>query len=154
MKEKFNLIQALELMQKGKKLTFDYQRDTTKYYFAKNDELWLKTKSGEEKISGLSIFKIDAKEWEIYEEPKPILDAEEKAYLEAVLRPFKDRVVCIHKSSAGDYEYLRINIKSDVYTCVDTFTLPFFKANTMYKNMKILQEYTLKELGLFDRKIY
>ena len=128
------------------------------YIYQEFGRLYIKSKydNGKEYDNDYSPFIADlyANDWEIYEEPKPILDAEEKAYLEAVLRPFKDRVVCIHKSSAGDYEYLRINIKSDVYTCVDTFTLPFFKANTMYKNMKILQEYTLKELGLFDRKIY
>ena len=154
MKEKFNLIQALELMRKGKKLTFDYQRDTAKYYFVKNDELWFKTKSGEEEISGLGIFRIDAKEWELYEEPKPILDTEEKAYLEAVLRPFKNRILCIHKSSIDDCEYLAINFKSAIYNCIESFSLPYFKPNTMYKGMEKRKGYTLKELGLFDRKIY
>ena len=154
MKEKFNLIQALELMRKGKKLTFDYQRDRIKYYFVKNDELWFKTKSGEEEINGLGIFRIDAKEWEIYEEPKLILDTEEKAYLEAVLRPFKNRILCIHKSSLDDYEYLWIGVKSTVFKGLEIFTLPSFKPDTMYKGMEVNKEYTLKELGLFDRKIY
>ena len=153
-KMKYSLIQALELMRKGKKLTFDYQRDTTKYYFVKNDELWFKTKSGEEKISGLSIFKIDAKEWEIYEEPKPILDTEEKAYLEAILRPFKNRVLRIHKSSLDDYEYLWFGVKSAVFKGLEIFTFPSFKPDTMYKGMEVNKKYTPKELGLFDRKIY
>ena len=151
MKEKFNLIQALELMRKGKKLTFDYQRDRIKYYFVKNDELWFKTKSGKEEINGLGIFRIDAKEWELYEEPKPILDTEEKAYLEAVLRPFKNRILCIHKSSVANYEYLCIKFKGNGY---NIFVLPYFRSNTMYKGMEKRKDYTLEELGLFDRKIY
>ena len=150
MKEKFNLIEALELMRKGKKLTFDYQRDTTKYYFVKNDELWFKTKSGEE-ISVLSIFRIDAKEWEIYEEPKLILDTEEKAYLEAVLRPFKNKITHVtkHRYLGIKKEYIDFNGDKKYL-----FSLPFFDLGTMYKGMEPDKEYTLEELGLFDRKIY
>ena len=128
------------------------------YIYQEFGRLYIKSKydNGKEYDNDYSPFIADlyANDWEIYEEPKPILDAEEKAYLESVLRPFKDRVLRIHKSSLDDYEYLVIDFKSAIYNCIESFSLPYFKPNTMYKNMKILQEYTLKELGLFDRKIY
>lgn len=149
MKEKFNLIQALELMDMGEKVL------NTKH----NAIFWFengKLKSNDNYCS-LSIHSqslLKEKVWELYEEPKPILNAEEKAYLEGVLRPFKDRITRIHKSSMGEYEYLWFNAEVDTYNCADSFSLPRFKAKSMYKGMEIRKDYTLKELGLFDRKIY
>ena len=81
----------------------------------------------------------------IYETPKEILDKEEKEYLEAVIRPFRDRVVNIFKwnNSISKKEFICIEMQ---YEKVD---LPFFKAGTMYKEMEPNKEYSIEELGLF-----
>lgn len=82
-----------------------------------------------------------------YEIEKPILDKVEKKYLENILRPFKDRVLYVTKNScSGQRQYLLIVL--DFYECIN---LPFFKENTMYKDMVSNKEYTLKELGLFEK---
>lgn len=81
------------------------------------------------------------------EEKKEILDKAEKEYLENLLRPFKNKVETIRKRAYGnDTEYLTFKMKNDV----DTFDLPMFKVNTMYKGMKRCKYYTLEELGLFE----
>ena len=83
------------------------------------------------------------------EEKKEILDKAEKEYLENLLRPFKNKVETIGKCVYNiDTEYLTIYMKN---SC-DTFNLPNFKPNTMYKGMEQYKDYTLKELGLFESK--
>lgn len=80
----------------------------------------------------------------IYEAPKQILDKEEKKYLEAVIRPFRDRVVHIRKRTDNkDSECIFMCMKND------TIWLPYFKKDTMYKGMEVDKEYTFEELGLF-----
>lgn len=95
------------------------------------------------------IVKIErVKEYEtIYEAPKEILDKEEKEYLEAVIRPFRNKVYRIEKEGGGFYsegEGLRISIKDN-----SDLVLPTFPKNTMYKGMELDKEYILEELGLF-----
>ena len=80
----------------------------------------------------------------IYEAPKQILDKEEKEYLEAVSRPFKDRVKNIRKCHYCLKEYICIRL-NDEYV-----SFPHFEAGTMYKGMELNKGYTLKELGLFE----
>ena len=146
MKERFDLIKALELMDMGEKVL------NTKY----NSVFWFengKLKSNDNYCS-LSIHSqslLTEKVWEICEEPKPILDAEEKAYLEAVLRPFKGKITYVAKRRylGIKKEYIDFNDGEKYF-----FSLPFFVLGTMYKGMEPDKEYTLKELGLFDRKIY
>lgn len=78
---------------------------------------------------------------------KEILDEEEKEYLNAIIKPFKDRVVGIEKRIEGlseRYEYIWFVMNRHI----DKFCLPSFKKGTMYKGMEINKEYTLKELGL------
>ena len=67
----------------------------------------------------------------------------EKKYLSNFLKPFKNRVETIVKEEIDEEQYLDIYIKDEGY-----INLPNFKANTMYKGMKLGKEYTLKELGL------
>ena len=82
----------------------------------------------------------------IYEAPKEILDKEEKEYLEAVIRPFKKKVLYIKRCQGGiDYEFIGIRYK----TQSTATALPHYKNNTMYKGMELDKEYTLEELGLF-----
>lgn len=95
---------------------------------------------------GSTITKIERPEYKIiYEAPKPILDKEEKEYLEAILRPFKNRVKVIKKVKlrAEEKEYLYIFLGND------DIILPSFIENTMYKGMGLNKQYTLAELGLF-----
>lgn len=82
---------------------------------------------------------------EIEIEVPDILDEEEKEYLSAVIKPFRNRISNIRK-------YKRI---SDSFECIiielkyqEKFNLPRFKGNTMYKGMEIGKDYTLEELGL------
>ena len=72
---------------------------------------------------------------------KEILDEEEKEYLSAVIRPFKDRIEFISKSRMFD-DYICIGLNDEA------ISLPYFKKGTMYKGMELYKKYTLKELGL------
>lgn len=82
----------------------------------------------------------------IYKAPKPILDQKEKKYLEAVIRPFRDRAkyIVMLMVVGCDNEFCIYIQLSD--SCVN---LPSFKSGTMYKGMELNKEYTLDELGLF-----
>lgn len=82
----------------------------------------------------------------IYKREEPILDNKEKEYLGNIIRPFRDKVryiVKIRYSRINNTAYIFIKINNDDY-----INLPYFKENTMYKNMKLNREYTLEELGL------
>lgn len=76
------------------------------------------------------------------EESPSILTDEEKAYLSAVIKPFREEVETIEKASFAGYEQLQI---SDG----DTITVfPCFEKGTMYRGMEKDRDYTIKELGL------
>ena len=73
-----------------------------------------------------------------------ILTDEEKAYLSAVIKPFRDRVKYITKYIyPAKEEYLLI-----VMCNGERMSFPTFKKETMYKGMKVYEEYTLEDLGL------
>lgn len=78
------------------------------------------------------------------EEYEPeILTEKEKAYLSAVVKPFKGKVKTVEKVSfGGEEEYLKILFEMDL------MSLPFFAKGTMYKGMEANKRYTLEELGL------
>ena len=77
------------------------------------------------------------------EEYEPeILTEKEKAYLSAVVKPFKGKVKTVEKVSFGEEEYLKILFEMDL------MSLPFFAKGTMYKGMEANKAYTLEELGL------
>ena len=74
-----------------------------------------------------------------------ILTKKEKKYLSFVIKPFRDKIIFIRKSADDDdikFEWLTFVLQDEL------FSLPTFKPNTMYKNMKIRKKYTLEELGL------
>lgn len=80
------------------------------------------------------------------EEYKPpiLLDDVEKAYLSAVIKPFRENVASIVKRTYKlEKEYISINIQHD-----GNVTFPNFKKGTMYKGMEANERYTLEELGL------
>ena len=75
-----------------------------------------------------------------------ILTKEEKEYLEAVIRPFRKKILYIRKRSRDD-EYIVFVLPNE-----DCGVLPYFTKNTMYKGMELEKEYTLEELGLFKEE--
>ncbi len=76
-----------------------------------------------------------------------ILTYEEKAYLSAVIKPFRKKVkhiVKINLFSSPEEQFIRIVIGN-----LDFINLPNFNKNTgMYKGMEDCKIYTLEELGL------
>ena len=80
---------------------------------------------------------------------EPILDEEEKKYLSAVIRPFRDRVEYILKSDCIDKtSYIAIVIKYIDKNINETIRLPYFETNKMYKGMEDQKHYTLEELEI------
>ena len=74
-----------------------------------------------------------------------ILDDVEKAYLSAVIKPFRDRVKYIKKidkycSNSKELLYIALPYEDLIF--------PLFKKGTMYKGMEANKRYTLEELGL------
>lgn len=81
-------------------------------------------------------------------ECKPtILTEKEKAYLSAVIKPFRKDVEWIERMdnsfvNGNQHQFLCISLTND-YCC-----LPLFKKDTMYKGMEVNKRYTLEELGI------
>lgn len=78
-------------------------------------------------------------------ECKPtILTDKEKAYLSAIIKPFRDKRITIGKLSLlfGEEEYIWIDIDGNY------FALPFFKKGEMYNGMEQNKFYKSEELGL------
>ena len=80
----------------------------------------------------------------IYERKEEILDEEEKEYLSAVVKPFRDKVEYVKKHAyiARNEEYIMISVEND------TINFPNFEENTMYKGMELNKTYKLEELGI------
>lgn len=91
----------------------------------------------------LQILKVERPTYTAVYEVKEILDKQEKKYLSAVIRPFRDKVKSIVKYCSYNGYYIEINFKNEV-----SISFPYFKENTMYKGMEDYKEYTLEELGL------
>lgn len=98
-----------------------------------------------EQRSGFAPTLKDFLKWlnEEYEEPK-ILDDAERRYLRNIILPFYDSVKSVSKlpNPNSDREFICIDLGAE------SVMLPYFTANTMYKNMKVQKEYTLKELDI------
>lgn len=83
--------------------------------------------------------------WLEQEYKPPILDDVEKAYLSAVINPFRHRVQYIKKMDkycSYDKEFLYIAITDE------NLIFPLFEKGKMYKGMEANKRYTLEELGL------
>ena len=80
------------------------------------------------------------------EEYKPnILDDVEKAYLSAVIKPFREEVESIKKIDIEkDEQQLQLQIPNGLVI----MDFPLFKKGAMYRGMEEGREYTLEELGL------
>ena len=132
-KEKYNL-QQMDISTKTK--------DGKILFF----ELKIRGKTIYQQIYPCGVFACDAMAgmigW-LEEEYEPtILTDKEKAYLSAVIKPFREEVETIEKTSFSGYEQLQI---SDGYTIM---AFPCFEKGTMYKGMEENRDYTLEELGL------
>lgn len=78
-----------------------------------------------------------------YESKPEILDEVEKRYLSNVIRPFRDKVMNIKKSTNGKREYITVNMVNDL-----GISFPGFEIGKMYKGMERGELYTLEELRL------
>lgn len=81
-----------------------------------------------------------------------ILTKEEKEYLKAVIKPFRERIKFIKKSffTCG-YSYIYIEIDAQGMIPgfdFDSIYLPVLEDTKMYKGMELEKKYTLKELEL------
>jgi len=80
--------------------------------------------------------------WLDSEHIEPILDEAERAYLSAVIKPFRDKVTAICKVNDFESDYIAICLE------FENVCLPDFPTGTMYKGMKKGHDYTIEELGL------
>lgn len=71
-----------------------------------------------------------------------ILNDKERAYLKAVIKPFRKRVKYIFKDDSYNKEYICIVLKDE------DVLLHYFEPKTMYKGMELYKPYTLEDLGL------
>lgn len=92
------------------------------------------------------IIKIERPDYKTIFEKKDILDKEEKEYLSAVIKPFRNKVLGISKTR-GIFEEKEESIVIVLKTG-ENIPFPYFKTNTMYKKMELSRLYTLEELGL------
>ncbi|MDD7103011.1 MAG: hypothetical protein SOZ06_03705 [Candidatus Faecenecus gallistercoris] len=127
-------------LQKGDILTYRFPMKGSTIINTVNGWNGLSIKEFENK-SSYKVLKLERPQT-IYEF-KEILDAKEKEYLSAVIRPFKGRVDYIKKFDITGKEFICIYLKND-----EDIDFPYFKKGTMYKGMKLDKRYTLKELGL------
>lgn len=79
-----------------------------------------------------------------------ILNKEEKEYLSAVIKPFRNKVKNIIKFSCAmnSHSYIEIVYDDDTWGKDMSIVMPPFKKDTMYKNMELGKKYKLEELGL------
>lgn len=94
--------------------------------------------------------KKNAMKWLLSEYKESVLDEAEKAYLSAVIKPFKANVKSICKINiCRGFYCIRIyaeSISSEIR--VEVIDLPLFETGTMYKGMETNKKYSLEELGL------
>lgn len=87
-----------------------------------------------------------------WNEIEEILTKDEKEYLSAVIKPFRDRIIYIKKTIVFDgygVDYAEcISIILKYKDEEDITELPIFEEYSLYKGMEAEKEYTLEELGL------
>ena len=80
---------------------------------------------------------------------EPILTDEEREYLQAFIKTFRDEIKSIGKyGNNTGMEYLMVFLKGEEYF-PECYKMPYFLENTAFKNMKGGKKYTLEELGLW-----
>lgn len=111
-------------------------------------ELKIRGKTIYQQIYPCGVFACDAMEgmigWLEEEYVPDILTDKEKAYLSAVIKPFRKDVRYIEKRNfVSETEYIMIGFQNN-----ETLTFPIFEKSKMYKGMEAYKAYTLEELGL------
>lgn len=142
-----NFFDAMKELEKGNKVRNTKWKDAI-YLYEDNEDICF---SDACVVKYLDITDLNYGTWELYKEP--ILTKEEKEYLSNVIKPFKNRVRYIIKYtnlSGLNEEYIQIVVKSYDGELNEDINLPLFVESSMYKNMKKVHRYSLKELGLDD----
>lgn len=137
--------EALKALKEGKKIR---RKDWSEGFFITLTNNKCLVVNG--RTSGLFIDDFSEDWWE--EVKEDILDKEEKEYLSAVIKPFRDKVTHIAKTE-DDIEWsyaimIRVDSKVVDDDYYEFFLPPFKRTSSMYKNMEVGKEYTLEELGL------
>ena len=79
---------------------------------------------------------------------KQILTEKEKEYLLAVIKPFKDKVTYIAKQQGFKYNE-KIPVEFIIiYVDDEKIILPSYGKGVLYKDMKLMEKYTVEDLGL------
>lgn len=142
-----NFFDAMKELKKGNKVRNTLWKDDM-YLYTEN-----KTIRFSEACIKTNLHRVELNEgtWELYK--KSILDKTEKAYLNNVIKPFKNKVSYIVKDSrlmfSCKYVFINICVKT-YFKTYEYISLPTFISDSMYKNMKLGYKYSLKELGLDD----
>lgn len=131
------LIEELEELTNNKNSLLRLEKD-----FKYSKEEWEK-----ERFEILKEIEEVDKYFEELEKKRPKLTVEEKAYLSAVIKPFRDRVEFIKKRSfsttkRGKVEYIAMDLGTD------DVCLPVFEKGKYYQGLELDREYDLEELGL------
>ena len=151
-----NLREAIEYMKKGGKIRKKNENDRYYYYDSESKHrfrIYLRSEK-ENIVTHFIITDMSDFYDDIWEKYTPVLDDIEKRYIEAVITPFKDKVICITKESAGDRRQglanIVIRLESKYIVPFEEITLPIFPNydKGMYKNMQTGRTYTLGELDL------
>lgn len=131
--------QAMAIMLRGGRVTVVNNEGWKDHYISYKDEDFV-NEDGE----NVTLFGRDIMGGDWQEVVLQLITDEEREYLKAVIKPFRDRVDCIRVARFADGDCLAI-----VLTGVedDTF-LPKFPMGTTYKGLQRGKHYTLQELGL------
>jgi hypothetical protein len=137
MTKTISFIELCELVKTGKQPEKIYVHGSGEYKWEIDGYYW----DGKEMLDSHTLNNL-VKECKIRYEDS-ILTEKEKAYLSAVVAPFKDKQVHIHKSVCEvDQEYIAI------YVGGETVFLPCYDKGDYYRGMDVGYDYSLEELGI------
>lgn len=141
-----NFFDAMKELEKGNKVRNADWKDAI-YLYKENEKICF---SDACPVKYLSTSDLNFGTWELYKES--ILDKTEKAYLNNVIKPFKNKVCYIVKYTISFYDryFIQICVKSNRNNVYQYINLPAFIRGSMYNNMKVCYKYSLKDLGLDD----
>lgn len=149
-----NLEEAIKALKEGKKVREKVWKPNDYIQIDMSEKKFIQgIFCGYSHLISLSVNEILDDDWEIVEEP--VLDKQEKKYLENFLRPYtkKYEKITIKKASLYDEDF---TIRIDFFAFKDgglndILILPLFnKDEHMYDGMEVDKSYTLEELGLFE----
>lgn len=142
-----NFFDAMKELEKGNKVRNTIWKDEI-YLYKDNQKICFSDACG---VKCLDTTDLNCGTWELYK--KSILNKSEKEYLNQVIKPFKNKVLYIVKDrlllNSSKNVFIQICVKSYI-SMHEYISLPTFISDTMYKNMELGYQYSLKELGLDD----